>query len=73
MHALKKRVRSVQKEKLTLRAEIMRIRAEKEQVALKMDAVRMRHETANRETLVRSPSEAIHSSHIVLLTSTSTN
>lgn len=51
MHALKKRVRSVQKEKLTLRAEIMRIRAEKEQVALKMDAVRMRHETANRETL----------------------
>ncbi|KAI1774664.1 hypothetical protein F4818DRAFT_69147 [Hypoxylon cercidicola] len=51
MHALKKRVRSVQKEKLTLRAEIMRIRAEKEQVALKMDAVRIRHETANRETL----------------------
>ncbi|XXH05553.1 hypothetical protein Hte_011984 [Hypoxylon texense] len=51
MHALKKRVRSVQKQKLTLRAEIMRIRAEKEQVALKMDAVRMRHETANRETL----------------------
>lgn len=52
MHALKKRVRSVQKEKLTLRADIMRIRAEKEQVALKMDAVRMRHENANRETLV---------------------
>ncbi|KAI6081566.1 hypothetical protein F4821DRAFT_249019 [Hypoxylon rubiginosum] len=51
MHALKKRVRSVQKEKLTLRADIMRIRAEKEQVALKMDAVRMRHENANRETL----------------------
>ncbi|KAI1761236.1 hypothetical protein GGR53DRAFT_38644 [Hypoxylon sp. FL1150] len=51
MHALKKRVRSVQKEKLTLRADIMRIRAEKEQVALKMDAVRMRHESANKETL----------------------
>lgn len=53
MHALKKRVRSVQKEKLTLRTEIMRIRAEREQVALKMDAVRIRHETANRESLVR--------------------
>ncbi|KAI0882112.1 uncharacterized protein GGS22DRAFT_195892 [Annulohypoxylon maeteangense] len=51
MHALKKRVRSVQKEKLTLRTEIMRIRAEREQVALKMDAVRVRHETANRESL----------------------
>ncbi|KAI2471396.1 hypothetical protein F4781DRAFT_387510 [Annulohypoxylon bovei var. microspora] len=51
MHALKKRVRSVQKEKLTLRTEIMRIRAEREQVALKMDAVRIRHETANRESL----------------------
>lgn len=52
MHALKKRVRSVQKEKLTLRTDIMRIRAEREQVALKMDAVRLRHETANRESLV---------------------
>lgn len=53
MHALKKRVRSVQKEKLMLRTDIMRIRAEREQVALKMDAVRMRHEAASRETLVR--------------------
>ncbi|KAI0384189.1 hypothetical protein F5Y04DRAFT_249220 [Hypomontagnella monticulosa] len=51
MHALKKRVRSVQKEKLTLRTEIMRIRAEREQVALKMDAVRVRHENSNRESL----------------------
>ncbi|OTB19203.1 hypothetical protein K445DRAFT_18810 [Daldinia sp. EC12] len=51
MHALKKRVRSVQKDKLTLRTEIMRIRAEREEVALKMDAVRMRHETVNKETL----------------------
>ncbi|KAI0178863.1 hypothetical protein GGR52DRAFT_533870 [Hypoxylon sp. FL1284] len=51
MHALKKRVRSVQKEKLALRAEIMGIRAEREQVALKMDAVRVRHENANRESL----------------------
>ncbi|KAI0015595.1 hypothetical protein F4780DRAFT_783999 [Xylariomycetidae sp. FL0641] len=52
MHALKKRVRTVQKEKLALRAEILRIRAEREQVALKMDAVRIRHETANQESLV---------------------
>ncbi|KAI0103531.1 hypothetical protein F4814DRAFT_431739 [Daldinia grandis] len=51
MHALKKRVRSVQKDKLTLRTEIMRIRAEREQVALKMDAVRMRHEMASKGTL----------------------
>ncbi|KAI1378735.1 hypothetical protein F4677DRAFT_411867 [Hypoxylon crocopeplum] len=51
MHALKKRVRSVQKEKLTLRTEIMRIRAEREQVALKMDAVRIRHEAANKASL----------------------
>ncbi|KAI0847057.1 hypothetical protein F5Y00DRAFT_124606 [Daldinia vernicosa] len=51
MHALKKRVRSVQKDKLTLRSEIMRIRAEREQVALKMDAVRMRHEMASKGTL----------------------
>ncbi|KAK6949466.1 hypothetical protein Daesc_009546 [Daldinia eschscholtzii] len=51
MHALKKRVRSVQKDKLALRTEIMRIRAEREEVALKMDAVRMRHETVNKETL----------------------
>ncbi|KAI0007756.1 hypothetical protein F4779DRAFT_590466 [Xylariaceae sp. FL0662B] len=53
MHALKKRVRSVQKEKLALRDEILRIRAEREQVALKMDAVRIRHETANRESLLQ--------------------
>ncbi|KAI0594759.1 hypothetical protein F4775DRAFT_415942 [Biscogniauxia sp. FL1348] len=51
MHALKKRVRSVQKEKLALRTEILRIRAEREQVGLKMDAVRARHETANEEIL----------------------
>ncbi|KAI5918330.1 hypothetical protein F4810DRAFT_595357 [Camillea tinctor] len=51
MHALKKRVRSVQKEKLALRTEILRIRAEREQVGLKMDAVRTRHETANEEIM----------------------
>ncbi|ORY55474.1 uncharacterized protein BCR38DRAFT_461984 [Pseudomassariella vexata] len=51
LHALKKRVRSVQKEKLSLRNEIIRIRAEREQVALKMDAVRIRHDTESQKTL----------------------
>ncbi|KAI1426783.1 hypothetical protein F5Y12DRAFT_258190 [Xylaria sp. FL1777] len=51
LRTLKKRVRAAQKEKVSLRNEILRIRAEREQVALKMDAVRMRHETANEESL----------------------
>ncbi|KAK8016363.1 hypothetical protein PG993_014552 [Apiospora rasikravindrae] len=51
MHALKKRVRSIQKEKITLRNEILRIRAEREQVALKMDAVRLRHEVDSKDSL----------------------
>lgn len=52
MHALRKRVRAVQKEKLSLRNEIIRIRTEKEQVALKMDAVRTRHEADNKISMV---------------------
>ncbi|KAI0397451.1 hypothetical protein F5Y17DRAFT_373137 [Xylariaceae sp. FL0594] len=51
LRTLKKRVRAVQKEKISLRNEILRIRTEREQVALKIDAVRNRHETANKETL----------------------
>ncbi|KAI1132681.1 hypothetical protein F5Y10DRAFT_230529 [Nemania abortiva] len=51
LRTLKKRVRAAQKEKLALRNEILRIRAEREQVALKIDAVRERHETANQQTL----------------------
>lgn len=51
LRTLKKRVRAAQKEKLTLRNEILRIRAEREQVGLKLDAVRMRHERANNEAL----------------------
>ncbi|KAI1282746.1 hypothetical protein F5Y07DRAFT_350780 [Xylaria sp. FL0933] len=51
LRTLKKRVRAAQKEKISLRNEILRIRAEREQVALKMDAVRMRHETANEQSL----------------------
>lgn len=52
LHALKKRVRSIQKQKLALRNEIISIRAEREQVALKMDAVRIRHETESKQSLV---------------------
>ncbi|KAK8103897.1 uncharacterized protein PG998_010930 [Apiospora kogelbergensis] len=51
MHSLRKRVRSIQKEKITLRNEILRVRAEREQVALKMDAVRLRHEVDSRDSL----------------------
>lgn len=51
LRTLKKRVRAAQKEKLSLRNEILRIRAEREQVGLKLDAVRMRHERANNEAL----------------------
>ncbi|TGJ82689.1 hypothetical protein E0Z10_g6064 [Xylaria hypoxylon] len=51
LRTLKKRVRATQKEKVSLRNEILRIRAEREQVALKTDAVRMRHETANQQSL----------------------
>ncbi|KAF7532492.1 hypothetical protein G7054_g7924 [Neopestalotiopsis clavispora] len=51
LHALKKRVRSIQKEKLSLRNEIINIRAEKEQVALKIDAVRVQHEKESRQSL----------------------
>ncbi|KAI0810267.1 hypothetical protein GGR55DRAFT_678863 [Xylaria sp. FL0064] len=51
LRTLKKRLRAAQKEKISLRNEILRIRAEREQVALKMDAVRMRHETANEQSL----------------------
>ncbi|KAK6860129.1 hypothetical protein PG995_003765 [Apiospora arundinis] len=51
MHSLKKRVRSIQKEKITLRNEILRVRAEREQVALKMDAVRLQHEVDSKDSL----------------------
>ncbi|KAH6853875.1 hypothetical protein B0I37DRAFT_440966 [Chaetomium sp. MPI-CAGE-AT-0009] len=51
LHSLRKRVRAVQKEKLTLRDEILQIRAEREQVALRMDAIRIRHEAESKQAL----------------------
>lgn len=64
MHSLRKRVRSIQKEKITLRNEILRVRAEREQVALKMDAVRLRHEVDSRDSLVSSLSS--HTKRLVM-------
>lgn len=52
LYALKKRVREAQKNKLQLRERIIQIRAEREQVALRMDAVRMKHEEDGKEALV---------------------
>ncbi|KAK2023499.1 AT hook domain-containing protein [Colletotrichum zoysiae] len=51
LHSLRKRVRSVQKERIALRDEIMRIRAERDQVALRKDAVRSKHEKVTEEAL----------------------
>ncbi|KFH44445.1 hypothetical protein ACRE_047730 [Hapsidospora chrysogenum ATCC 11550] len=49
-HSLRKRLRHVQKEKLELREEILRLKAEREQVALRMDAVRIKHEEDTKES-----------------------
>ncbi|POS77549.1 AT hook domain-containing protein [Diaporthe helianthi] len=51
LYALRKRVREAQKSKLHLRERIIQIRAEREQVALRMDAVRMKHEGGGKEAL----------------------
>lgn len=39
---------------MALREEIMRIKAEREQVALRMDAIRIKHEADSRESKVRA-------------------
>ncbi|KUI58157.1 hypothetical protein VP1G_05425 [Cytospora mali] len=51
LFALKRRVREAQKEKLKLRERIIQIRAEREQVALRMDAVRAKHDEDSKEAL----------------------
>lgn len=50
--ALRKRVREAQKSRLQLRDRILEIRAERGQVALRMDAVRVKHEEDGKEALV---------------------
>lgn len=52
LYALRKRVREAQKSKVHLRERIIQIRAEREQVALRMDAVRTKHEEDGKEALV---------------------
>jgi hypothetical protein len=42
----------VQKEKLTLREDILKLKAEREQVALRMDAIRTKHEADTKEYTV---------------------
>ena len=47
-YSLERRVRDEQKKKLRLREEILRIRAEREQVALRMDEIRSKHENETK-------------------------
>ncbi|KJZ73215.1 hypothetical protein HIM_07412 [Hirsutella minnesotensis 3608] len=58
-HSLRKQVRQVQKEKLSLREEILRLKGEREQVALRMDAVRIKHEADNKESTFRINTSAL--------------
>lgn len=53
--SLRKRVRHVQKEKLALRDEILELKAEREQVALRIDAVRIKHEEDTKDARVGHP------------------
>ncbi|PFH61192.1 hypothetical protein XA68_18008 [Ophiocordyceps unilateralis] len=58
-HTLRKQVRQAQKEKLTLREEIIRLNSEREQVALRMDAVRIKHEADSKESTRRINTSAL--------------
>jgi transcriptional antiterminator Rof (Rho-off) len=60
-YALEKRLREGQKKKLLLREEILRVRAEREKVALRMDEIRIAHEKESNEAHV-----SYHFSHPVL-------
>lgn len=53
LHALRKRVRQAQRDKIALREEILRIRREREEVELRKDAVRVRHERERAVAMVR--------------------
>lgn len=52
MHSLKQRVKAEQREKGSLRDEIMQLRAEREQIAVRKDALRAKHEKERDECLV---------------------
>ncbi len=51
LHALRKRVRAAHKAKLALREEILRIRAERDKVGLRMDALRDQHQERVRAAM----------------------
>lgn len=46
---LNKRVRAAQKEKVQLREGLLALRAQREQIALRMDEVRIKHEDSSKE------------------------
>ncbi|RDA95552.1 hypothetical protein CP533_1226, partial [Ophiocordyceps camponoti-saundersi (nom. inval.)] len=58
-HTLRKQVRKAQKEKLALREEILRLNSEREHVALRMDAARIKHETSSKESTRRINTSAL--------------
>ncbi len=60
--SLEKRLRDEQKKKLRLREDVLRVRAEREQVALRMDEVRMKHE--NERTKAQVSVYSISTYHI---------
>jgi len=49
--ALSMRVKQANKEKIALREELLRVRREREKVALQTDQVRRVHEEASKETV----------------------
>ncbi|KAF7949519.1 uncharacterized protein EAE97_003028 [Botrytis byssoidea] len=52
-YSLEKRLREGQKKKLSLREEILRVRAEREKVALRMDGIRIAHEKNSHDAQQR--------------------
>ncbi|KAG5988076.1 hypothetical protein E4U43_004838 [Claviceps pusilla] len=58
-HSLRRRLRHVQKEKLALRDEIIRLKGERAQVALRMDAIRIKHESDSTESMARLNASAL--------------
>ncbi|RKF79559.1 putative at hook domain-containing protein [Golovinomyces cichoracearum] len=67
--SLETRLRNEQKKKIRLRSEILRIRAERETIALRMDDIRKRHNTAQKENMNRlSLNNAIHNLEIAIET-----
>jgi hypothetical protein len=54
-YSLERRVREQHKKKLSLRDDILRVRAERQQIALQMDEIRIKHESESNEAQVCLP------------------